>query len=70
MIANFEKNDLMISKTSVLAPIQDLPDPISIDDFFDRVILLQKIETGIEQGKKGEVLTMEEAKEALSNWLK
>jgi len=60
----------MLTKKRLLQTINDLPDKFSIDDLFDRVILLQKIEIGLEQSKSGKTQTTEEIKEKLKKWLK
>ncbi len=60
----------MLTKKRVLQTINDLPDKFSIEDLFDRIILLQKIETGLEQSKSGKTQTTEQVKEKLKKWLK
>ncbi len=60
----------MLDKKKVLQTINDLPDSFSIDEVIDRIVLLQKVETGLEQGRKGETLTTSEAKTRLKKWLK
>ncbi len=42
-----------------------MPDKFSIDDLMDKLILLQKIQVGLEQSEKGQIFTAEEAKEIL-----
>jgi hypothetical protein len=60
----------MISKEKLLSILRDMPTTFQIDELFDRVILLQKIDTGLEQSKIGQVLTTNGAKEKLGKWLK
>ncbi len=60
----------MLTKEKVISSLNDLPDKFSMDELIDKLILLQKIETGLEQSKKGEVFTAEEAKEMLKQWSK
>ncbi len=47
-----------------------MPDKFSIDDLMDKLILLQKIQVGLEQSEKGQVYTVDEAKEMLKKWSK
>jgi len=47
-----------------------MPDKFSVDELIDKLILLQKIEKGLEQSEKGEVYSTQEAKEMLNQWLK
>lgn len=60
----------MLTKEQVINSLKDMPDKFSIDDLMDKLILLQKIEIGLEQSEKGQVYTVEEAKEMLKKWSK
>lgn len=60
----------MLTKEKVLKTITEMPDTFSVDDLLDRLVLLQKIENGIAQSDAGETVSVEEAREALSKWLK
>ena len=60
----------MLTKEIVIKSIHNLPDKFSIDDLLERLIILQKIETGLEQSKNGETFSTEEVKEKLKKWLK
>ncbi len=59
----------MLTKEKLIQTIRELPDSFSVDDLFERIILLQKIEIGIEQSKSGQVHTTQEAREKLKKWL-
>lgn len=50
--------------------IESLPDKFSIDELIDRIVLLQKIEIGLEQSENGETLSDSDAKKKLKKWLK
>jgi hypothetical protein len=54
----------------LLKSIKDLPDKFSFDDLLDRIVLLQKIEIGLEQSKAGQTKSTAKAKEKLKKWLK
>jgi len=60
----------MLTKEKVINSLQDMPDKFSIDELIDKLILLQKIETGLEQSKNGKVYSTQEAKEMLKQWSK
>ncbi len=49
--------------------IKQLPPNFSVDELIDKIYLLQKIETGLEQSKKGQVTTDEELDKKLPKWL-
>ena len=57
----------MLTKEKLIQTIRELPDSFSVDDLFERIILLQKIEIGMEQSKSGQVHTTQEAREKLAN---
>jgi len=59
----------ILDKKKVLQTISDLPDNFSIDEMIDRIVLLQKVEIGLEQSRNGQILTMAEAKLKLEEWL-
>jgi hypothetical protein len=59
----------MLTKQSVLKSINDLPDKFSIDEIIERLLLLQKIEVGINQADNGEAISTAEAKKKLNKWL-
>ena len=56
----------MITKSQLIQTIEDMPEKFSIDDFLDKILLLQKIEAGLNQSENGETLSTEEAKVGLS----
>lgn len=60
----------MISKKKLLESIRDLPENFSIEELPDRIIFLQKIETGIAQSSEGQSISTEEARNKLKKWLK
>jgi hypothetical protein len=60
----------MITKKKLLQSIKELPDSFSVDEIIDRIILLQKIETGLEQSSNGKMHSTNSAKKQLKKWLK
>jgi len=60
----------MLTKEKLLQTINDLPDKFSLDDVLDRIILLQKIDVGLEQSQAGETHSTDQAKDKLKKWLK
>lgn len=59
----------MLTKEKLLESIQDLPDRFSVEELFERIIFLQKIEIGLEQSEKDEIHSTEEARKKLQKWL-
>jgi len=60
----------MITKERLLQTLEDMPEKISVEELIDRILLIQKIENGIEDAESGRTYTTEEAKEKLGKWLK
>jgi len=60
----------MLSKEKVIEAIQSLPDEFSIDDVVERLIVLHKIETGLQQVSEGKTTSTPEAREKLQQWLR
>jgi len=49
---------------------KELPENFSIEDVFEKISFLNKIETGRQQSKAGKVFSTEDAKKQLGKWLK
>lgn len=60
----------MLTKEKILRTLEGLPPSFSIDEFLDRLVLLNKIETGLEQSAAGQVMTTVQAREQLKKWQK
>jgi hypothetical protein len=60
----------MMSKEKILQTLKDLPDTFSIDELFDRIALLNKIEMGLEQSNCRQIKTTDKARDKLKKWLK
>ena len=60
----------MLTKEKIKEAIKDLPEEFSVDQLFDRIIVLSKVERGLEESASGKIYSTKEAKEKLSKWLK
>ncbi|MCU0400992.1 MAG: hypothetical protein MUE75_08290 [Algoriphagus sp.] len=60
----------MITKEKAIEAIKSLPEEFSIEELMDRLILLNKIETGIRQTERGETYTSDQAKRMIKEWSK
>jgi hypothetical protein len=60
----------MLTRDEVLKSVSELPDEFSFEEILDKLLLLDKIEIGLEQSQSGDVVSTAEAKESLSKWLK
>lgn len=55
----------MITRKKALEAINNMPEEFSVDDLMDKLLLLNKIEIGLEQAKMGETYSSEEAKKMI-----
>ncbi len=60
----------MLSKSNVLKTITSFPEHFSIDELIDKMILLDKVEKGIQDAEKGDVISDEEMQNEIKKWLK
>ncbi|MCF6269917.1 MAG: hypothetical protein L3J41_09410 [Melioribacteraceae bacterium] len=60
----------MLTKEKIKTTIDSLPDNFTIEDIIEELIVLNKIEQGLNDVKRGKVYTPEEAKKRLNKWLK
>jgi len=58
----------MLTKDKVISGIKRLPDSVTIEEILDEIILLEKIEKGIDQADKGEVFTEEQVEAKVAKW--
>ena len=59
-----------VTKKALLKSVREMPDQVSVEELIDRVLLLSKIERGLEQSVKGEVLSTADARKRLRKWSK
>jgi len=60
----------MLTKQKIIKSIENMPDKFSIDEVIERIVLLQKIEIGLEQSDKAQTHSTQEARKKLEKWLK
>ena len=60
----------MLIKEQVIGVINKLPHKFSVEQVIDELILLEKIETGLEQSKANEVIPDEQLDNELPEWLR
>ena len=58
----------MITKTKLKKQIDEFPEQFSIDELIEKLILIEKIETGNEQSEKGKTITDEEMNKEIEKW--
>lgn len=60
----------MLSKSIVIKTITKFQDHFSVDDLVDKMILLDKIEKGMQQADNKQTISDEELDKKIEEWLK
>ena len=60
----------METKQDILKAIERLPDDAGIEDALDRLYLIYKVERGLRQADRGELIGQAEARRRMARWLK
>jgi len=60
----------MLSKTLVREQLEKLPDKFSVEELIERMILIDKIQIGIEQSDKDEIVSEKELDNEIESWFK
>lgn len=60
----------MLLKDKVLKTIEKLPDNFTLEEVFEQLIILHKVEIGLQQVQEGKTMTTEELKTRLKRWQK
>ena len=49
-----------ITKSDIIRAVSDLPDDATLDDAFERLFVLHKIEQGLRDAREGKTMTQDE----------
>jgi hypothetical protein len=60
----------MLTKTEVIKSLQSLPSRFQAEEAIERIVLLEKIRTGLQQSDDGKVVDKVQARKRLKKWLK
>ncbi|MDZ7935543.1 MAG: hypothetical protein U5M51_11430 [Emticicia sp.] len=58
-----------MTKEKAIDTINDLPDKFDVDTLIERLIFIEQVEEGLEQSKKRQVVSFEDAKNKMNKWL-
>ena len=62
--------EILLDKAEIIASFKTLPDKVSAADVIDRIIFLQKIESGLKSVERGKVVSHEEVMNKIDQWRK
>jgi hypothetical protein len=60
----------MLIKDKLLKLIDKMPEQFSVEDLMEEVILMEKIQKGIDQSERGEIVSDENLDKHLPEWLR
>jgi len=60
----------MITKSQIINSFDNLPENVTIDQVIDHLLVLEKVQKGLNDSTEGNINTKEEAKQKLNKWLK
>lgn len=60
----------MLTRTQVNNIVENLPEKFSVDQLVEKLVFIEKVETGLNQSEQEKVNSKEQAKQKLSKWLK
>ena len=60
----------MGTKQQIMKAMEDLPDDARVEDALDRLYLLYKVERGLQQADRGELISQDEVRQRMTKWLK
>ena len=60
----------MITKTQIIDSLSNLPENLTIDQVIDHLVVVEKIQKGLEDSENGHVYNKDQAKDKLKKWLK
>ncbi len=60
----------MITKTQIIDSLSNLPENLTIDQVIDHLVVVEKIQKGLEDSANGRAYNKHQAKDKLKKWLK
>ncbi len=59
-----------MQKSTIIHTLSEFPKKINLDDFLERLIIIEKIEEGIEEAKAGKTVSHDKVKKMVAKWHK
>lgn len=60
----------MLTKTKLIEQIEKFPEEFSIDELVERLILIEKVELGLKQSEKDEIISDSDLDKEIEQWFK
>lgn len=59
-----------MKKSTIISALNDLPKDLSLDDLFERLLVIEKIDQGLLDIKNGDVVDHDKVKKMVKRWQK
>jgi predicted transcriptional regulator len=59
-----------MQKSTIINTLNELPNKFNIDEFLERLIVIEKIDEGMEEAKAGKTIRHEKVKKLVAKWQK
>ncbi len=59
-----------MQKSTIIHTLNELPSKFNLDEFLERLIVIEKIDSGLEEVKAGKTISHDKVKKMVSKWHK
>jgi predicted transcriptional regulator len=59
-----------MKKSTVIHTLNELPQKFNLDEFLERLVVIEKIEEGLEDAKTGKTISHDKVKKIVAKWNK
>jgi predicted transcriptional regulator len=59
-----------MQKSTIIHTLNELPSKFNLDDFLEKLIVIEKIDEGIEEAKTGKTISHDKVKKMVAKWHK
>ena len=59
-----------MKKSTIISTLNELPKEFNLDDFLERLVVIEKIDEGMEEAKAGQTISHDKVKKMVAKWRK
>ena len=59
-----------MQKSTIIHTLNELPSKFNLDEFLERLIVIEKIDSGLEEAKAGKTISHDKVKKMVAKWHK
>jgi predicted transcriptional regulator len=59
-----------MKKTTILTALNEFPKEFNLDDFLEKLLVIQKIDEGLDEAKAGKTISHDKVKKMVAKWHK